>query len=86
MRGGEIVILDASGSTDSDGDELSYEWYQDDGPRVELREPDTPRVEFTAPDPGATPTVLRFGFIVDDGTDESYPGYATVTVEPHPLE
>lgn len=81
-RGGEIVILDASGSTDDDGDELSYAWYQEDGPRVELRESDTPRVEFTAPDPGATPIVLRFGFIVHDGTDESYPGYATVTIEP----
>jgi len=50
---GQDAILDASATTDPEGDELTFEWRQADPPagvpRVNLRDEDTPVARFRAP-------------------------------------
>ncbi|HET6831823.1 MAG TPA: PKD domain-containing protein [Solirubrobacterales bacterium] len=61
-----LVNLDGSGSTDPDGDPLTYEWTQTDGPPVSLSGAATATPTFTAPTGAAT-----LGFELeacDDGT------------------
>jgi hypothetical protein len=72
---GDAVTLDASGSSDADGDTLSYEWTQTGGPSVQLSGATTAMPSFTAPDVRSK-TTLAFEVTVDDGTTT-----ATDTVE-----
>jgi hypothetical protein len=72
---GDAVTLDASGSSDADGDTLSYEWTQTGGPSVQLSGATTAMPSFTAPDVRSK-TTLAFQVTVDDGTTT-----ATDTVE-----
>jgi hypothetical protein len=63
------VDLDGTGSSDPDGDALSYSWIQIGTPAVALVDADTETPSFTSPDvaPGEAVT-LQFELTVDDGT------------------
>jgi len=71
------VVLDASSSSDLDGDSLSYLWQQTSGMAVELEQANTAVTGFMAPDITAN-TTLTFNVTVSDGIAESV---QTVTVE-----
>jgi len=61
-----MVTLDGDGSSDPDGDPLTYSWLQTGGPNVTLTDTDTATPEFTATDVDS-PTDLTFELTVDDG-------------------
>ncbi len=65
VNGGELVRLDGGGSSDPDGDALTYQWVQMSGPDVEIGDGDQQRLWFVAPTSAAT---LSFGLQVNDGT------------------
>lgn len=64
---GATVTLDGTGSTDPDGDALSFYWLQVDGTNVTLVNTDTLTPSFTAPLVGPSGTSLTFQLTVDDG-------------------
>jgi hypothetical protein len=61
---GVSVILDGSGSTDSNSGVLSYLWQQIDGPAVTLSDPTSPRPGFAAPQVSSGAGSLSFRLIV----------------------
>ncbi|MCA9245169.1 MAG: cadherin-like domain-containing protein, partial [Phycisphaerales bacterium] len=62
----DIVTLDATHSSDVDGDNLTFTWRQTDGPAVDLSDPHASQPTFSAPDT-RHPTTLRFEVEVSDG-------------------
>ena len=66
FTGGSTVSLDASESSDDDGDALTYSWTQTQGPDVELSAASAALTTFTAPILSAE-TVLSFEVEVSDG-------------------
>ncbi len=88
---GELVALDGSASTDSDGDELSFRWKQVAGPPVTLSDAKGKQPTFVAPTVEGK-TILTFELVVDDAGDltkavptpksKSKPAHVTITVEP----
>jgi large repetitive protein len=60
------IALDATASTDPDGDELQYEWTQRDGPDVELSDITAGMPTFQAPYVHED-TTLTFQLVVNDG-------------------
>jgi hypothetical protein len=74
---GSSVQLDGSGSSDPDGDALSYQWAQTGGPVVSLSGLDTATPTFVAP---GSPATLVFELTVSDGQVTSSPASVSVTV------
>ncbi|WP_462162962.1 immunoglobulin-like domain-containing protein [Pseudoalteromonas xiamenensis] len=64
------VVLDASNSTDADGDNLSYVWQQTSGTPVQLEQANMAVASFMAPDI-TTNAQLTFSVTVSDGIAES---------------
>ena len=71
----DLVTLDASGSSDSEGDSLNYSWTQTAGPAVTLSDPTAQQPTFSSPDITST-TTMTFEVEVYDGTT-----YVTDTVD-----
>lgn len=63
---GTLVVLDATGTSDSDGDAVSYEWVQVAGPTVPLTGGRTARATYTAPE-ALTPLTMAFELHATDG-------------------
>jgi hypothetical protein len=74
---GSTVTLDGTGSTDLDGDTITYAWTQTAGPTVSLSSANAAKPTFTAPSTAAT---LTFQLVVDDGQVNSAPATVTITV------
>jgi LmbE family N-acetylglucosaminyl deacetylase len=74
---GALVTLDGSGSSDADGDPLSYRWTQTSGTAVTLSSATAQRPTFTAP---AAASTLTFSLVVNDGKVDGAPASVTVTV------
>lgn len=73
---GQQVTLDASASSDPDGDTLSYVWSQTSGPAVNLENPNSVQATFTP----AEVATLGFQVIVADGRGGSSTAAVTVSV------
>jgi len=72
-----LVTLDGTGSTDPDGDPLTFRWVQRSGISVTLDHTDVAQPTFTAPD---QPGELHFWLYVHDGYQESAQSSVQITV------
>jgi subtilase family serine protease/Tol biopolymer transport system component len=77
---GRPVILDGSGSSDVEGDALTFGWVQVAGPPVTLDLADPARPAFVAPLVPAPSATLTFELTVGDGQALSAPSAVNVTV------
>ena len=66
---GDTVVLNGTGSSDADGEPLTYTWTQVDGVTAELQKDSTAQPEFVVPSAGP----YRFSLVVNDGTLDSTP-------------
>jgi hypothetical protein len=76
---GAVVSLNGSGSSDPDGDKLSYTWSQAEGPLVTLDEPTLSRPSFTAPMVDGD-ALVTLELVVSDGLLASTPATVRITV------
>jgi len=69
---GEVVVLDGTGTTDEDHDELMYFWEQVEGtPEVTLEDGFSSRPRFVVPENLASESRITFRLTVVDGHDVS---------------
>ena len=68
---GDTVTLDGTGSTDPDGDQLTFSWIQTAGPPVTLSGANTTTGSFTAPQVGLNDATLTFELTVSDGSSSA---------------
>jgi chitodextrinase len=76
---GTRVILDGSRSVDPDGDAITFEWSQEEGPGLDLDDVDGDHLAVAVEDLEAG-TVLSFGLIVNDGLANSPLAVHEITV------
>ena len=80
---GGTVTLHGSGSSDPDGDTISYQWTRTAGPAVTLLNSTTATPTFTAPNMGTNGGTLTFSLVVTDREGlASTADSVTVTVNP----
>jgi hypothetical protein len=77
---GDFVTLNGVGSSDPDGDSLTYSWTQIAGPAVTLSDATTAAPTFRAPHTGAGGDTLVFGLTVSDGFGGSSTDTATIAL------
>lgn len=73
------ITLDASGSTDLDGESLSFEWVQSAGPEVTLIDPTSATPSFDPP-LVTEDTPFTFRLVARDAYSTSAPAFITLTV------
>jgi len=74
---GDVVILDASSSYDSDGNVESYYWTQEQGIEVFFGEPESPIISFIAPDEFTT---IVFSLQITDDLGATSIDFVSITV------
>lgn len=77
---GATVVLDGSGSSDSDGSIVSYQWRQVEGPEVELTGSASAQASFAAPSVNGD-TNLAFSLTVADNDGAEASSSVSVVVE-----
>ena len=77
---GVQVQLTGTGSSDPDGDALTYQWTQTAGPAAGLSDPSSPTPTFAAPTGLTADATLTFDLSVFDNRFSSSPDSITVTV------
>jgi len=83
---GDWVQLDGSASSDPDGDEITYTWYQVEGPAVMLDDPTSATPGFIVP-PNVDLGSMVFELVVNDGELFSEPDQVALLVHaPSPDE
>lgn len=80
VTGGDLVTLDGSGSSDADGDDLTYQWTSQ-YPGITLSDPTAANPTFTAPDVTELST-FSFSLYVNDGKVNSDTVITSVIVVP----
>ena len=79
----QVVTLDGSGSTDSDGTITTFLWVQTSGPGVVLNDPGAAQTSFTAPR-ALTAQTLVFQLTVTDNNGSDQARSVSITVQAFP--